>query len=169
MVIASQPYRLRAPLEFKAQKVVAPLVRALGKGGRLLGIHSYGHDPGLEIIQKVWPGENPFHHTRHDLMRAAKADLGREARRYNFNTYADARSLFRYEMHTLPTEISSSIGTSTLFAAWNAAIYVAQIEDQRLSEVLGKTHYLDATRDVLQKHGALWFLDESYVISRKRD
>ena len=169
MVIASQPYRARASLEFKAQKVVAPLVRALGKGGRLLGIHSYGHDPGLEIIQKVWPGENPFNHTRHDLMRAAKADLGREARRYNFNTYADARAIFRYDMHTLPTEISSSIGTSTLFAAWNAAIYVAQIEDQRLSEVLGKTHYLDATREVLQKHGALWFLDESYVISRKRD
>ena len=169
MVIASQPYRARAPLEFKAQKVVAPLVRALGKGGRLLGIHSYGHDPGLEIIQKVWPGENPFIHTRHELMRAAKADLGREARRYNFNTYADARAIFRYDMHTLPTEISSSIGTSTLFAAWNAAIYVAQIEDQRLSEVLGRTQYLDATREVLQKHGALWFLDESYVISRKRD
>ena len=35
-------------------------------------------------------------------------------------------------MHTLPSEISStasSIGTSTLFAAWNAAIYVAQVED----------------------------------------
>jgi hypothetical protein len=169
MVIASQPYRLRAPLEFKAQRVVAPLVRALGKGGRLLGIHSYGHDPALEIIQKVWPGENPFTHSRHDLLRAAKADLGRDARRYNFNAYADARALFRYDMHTLPTEISSSIGTSTLFAAWNAAIYVAQIEDQRLSGVLGSTQYLDATREVLQKHGALWFLDESYVVSRKRD
>ena len=69
MVIASQPYRARAPLEFKSQKVVAPLVRALGKGGRLLGIHSYGHDPGLEIVQKVWPGENPFAHSRHDLVR----------------------------------------------------------------------------------------------------
>src|SRR4029077_6991922 len=138
MVIASQPYRARASLEFKGQKVVAPLVRALGKGGRLLGIHSYGHDPGLEIIQKVWPGENPFIHTRHDLMRGAKADLGREARRYNFNTYADARSLFRYDMHTLPPEISSSIGASTLCAAWSAAIYVAQIEDQRPSDVLGK-------------------------------
>ena len=169
MVIASQPYRLRAPLEFKAQKVVAPLVRALGKGGRLLGIHSYGHDPGLEIIQRVWPDESPFVHSRHDLMRAAKAELGKEARRYNFNAYADARALFRYDMHTLPSEISASIGTSTLFAAWNAAIYVAQIEDQRLSDVLKSTHYLDATREVLQKHGALWFLDESYVVSRKRD
>jgi len=169
MVIASQPYRLRAPMEFKAQKVVSPLVRALGKGGRLLGIHSHGQDPGLEIIQKVWPGENPYAQSRHDLLRAVKGDLGKEARRYNFNAYADARALFRYDMHTLPSEISSAIGTSTLFAAWNAAIYVAQIDDQRLGEVLGKTQYLDATREVLQKHGSLWFLDESYVVSRKRD
>jgi hypothetical protein len=169
MVIASQPYRLRAPLEFKAQKVVAPLVRALGKGGRLLGIHSYGRDPGLEIIQRVWPDESPFVHSRHDLMRAAKGELGKESRRYNFNAYADARALFRYDMHTLPTEISASIGTSTLFAAWNAAIYVAQIDDARLAEVLRDSRYLDATREVLQKHGSLWFLDESYVVSRKRD
>ena len=169
MVIASQPYRLRAPLEFKAQKVVAPLVRSLGKGGRLLGIHSHGQDPGIEIIQKVWPGENPYTQSRHDLMRATKTELGKDSRRYNFNAYADARALFRYDMHTLPSEMSSAIGTSTLFAAWNAAIYVAQIDDMRLSEVLGKTHYLDATRDVLQKHGSLWFQDESYVVSRKRD
>ncbi|HUG75960.1 MAG TPA: hypothetical protein VML57_00565 [Burkholderiales bacterium] len=169
MVIASQPYRARAPLEFKAQKVVAPLVRALGKGGRLLGIHSYGHDPGVEIVQQVWSGEDPFLHGRHDLLRAARAELGKEARHYNFNAYADARALFRYEMHTLPSEISASIGTSTLFAAWNAAIYVAQIDDARLGEALRDTRYLDATRDVLQKHGSLWFLDESYVVSRKRD
>ncbi len=169
MVIASQPYRLRAPLEFKAQKVVAPLVRALGKGGRLLGIHSYGRDPGLEIVQHVWPSENPYVHSRHDLVRAAKSELGRDSRRYNFNSYADARALFRYDMHTLPTEISASIGTSTLFAAWNAAIYVAQIDDARLAEVLRDSRYLDATREVLQKHGSLWFLDESYVVSRKRD
>jgi hypothetical protein len=169
MVIASQPYRLRAPLEFKAQKVVAPLVRALGKGGRLLGIHSYGRDPAVEIVQRVWPGENPFTHGRHDVMRATKAELGKDARRYNFNAYADARALFRYDMHTLPSEISDSIGTSTLFAAWNAAIYVAQIDDARLAAVLGERRYLEATREVLQKHGSLWFLDESYVVSRKRD
>ncbi len=169
MVIASQPYRLRAPLEFKARKVVAPLVRALGKGGRLLGIHSYGHDPGLEIVQHVWTGENPFLHSRHDVLRAVKGELGRDGRRYNFNAYADARALFRYDMHTLPSEISSSIGTSTLFAAWNAAIYVAQIDDVRLGEALRGTRYLDATREVLQKHGRLWFQDESYVVSRKRD
>ena len=32
-----------------------------------------------------------------------------------------------------------------------------------------ESDYLDATREVLQRHQALWFNDESYVISRKRD
>ena len=27
----------------------------------------------------------------------------------------------------------------------------------------------NATREVLRKHGGLWFYDESYVISRRRD
>ena len=63
----------------------------------------------------------------------------------------------------------SSIGTSTLFAAWNAAIYVAQVEDHRVAEAAADGRYLAATSEVLQKHGALWFFDESYVISRRRE
>ena len=169
LVIASQPYRARASTEFKAKKVIAPLARALGPGGRLIAIHSHGDDPGLEVIQKIWPGEHPFHTDRHALLRATKEELGSAGRDLNFNAYSDSRSLFKYQMHTLPTEIAESIGTSTLFAAWNAAIYVAQIEDQRLEEVLNNSAYLEATKDVLHRHGGLWFWDESFVISRKRD
>ena len=168
LVIASQPYRARAPVGFKAGRIVAPLARSLAPGGRLIGIHSHGNDPGLEIIRSIWPGEDPFTTDRHSLLRAVKAELGGAGRRLNFGAYADARSLFRYDMHTLPTEISDTIGTSTLFAAWNAAVYVAQIEDQRLSEAIGSGAYLEATKDVLRRHGGLWFWDESYVISRKR-
>ncbi len=171
LVIASQPYRARASLDFKAKRVVAPLAKALGPGGRLIGIHSHGNDPGMEIIQKVWPDDNPFIHDRHQIMKAVKHELGPAGRDLNFNAYADNRSLFRYDMHTLPSEISesSSIGTSTLFAAWNAAIYVAQVEDHRVAEAAADGRYLDATREVLRKHGALWFFDESYVISRRRE
>jgi len=57
LIIASQPYRARASTEFKARRVIAPLSRALGNGGRLIGVHSYGHDPGAEIAQRIWPGE----------------------------------------------------------------------------------------------------------------
>src|SRR6202161_2833920 len=42
LVIASQPYRARASLEFKAKRVIGPLARALGPGGRLIAIHSHG-------------------------------------------------------------------------------------------------------------------------------
>jgi SAM-dependent methyltransferase len=169
LVIASQPYRARSPLEFKARRVVAPLARALAPGGRLIAIHSHGNDPGLEVIQRIWPGEDPFTTDRHALLRATKAELGSAGRDLNFGAYADARSLFRYDMHTLPSEISETIGTSTLFAAWNAAVYVAQIEDQRLSEAISSGAYLEATKAVLRDHGGLWFWDESFVISRKRD
>ena len=168
LVIASQPYRARVPTAFKAERVIAPLVRALQAGGRLIGIHSRGQDPGLEIVQRVWPGEMPFATSRQELLSAVRRHLGDEARAYKFNAYADARAIFRYDMHTLPTEISASIGTSTLFAAWNAATYVAQIEDERLAEVVTDRSYLDATSEVLREHGSLWFLDESYIISRKR-
>ena len=122
----------------------------------------------MEIIQKVWPGDNPFTTDRHQILKAVKHELGPAGRDLNFNAYADNRSLFRYEMHTLPSEVSESIGTSTAFAAWNAAIYVAQIEDDRLGSVVSDGRYLDATREVLRKHNGLWFYDESYVISRRR-
>ncbi len=172
LIIASQPYRARASTNFKARRVIAPLARALAPGGRLLGIHSCGGDPALEIVQKVWPGEQPFETTRQALLAATKTELGKSAHNFQFVSNSDSKALFRYDMHTLPGEIdeaSASIGTSTLLAAWNAATYVAQIEDQRLEVVMQNDAYLTATREVLNKHGGLWFFDESFVITRKRD
>jgi hypothetical protein len=168
LIIASQPYRARAPIEFKTRRVIAPLARALGPGGRLIAIHSHGNDPGLEVVQRLWPGDNPFIHDRHQIMKAVKQELGPAGRELNFNVNSDNRALFRYDMHTLPSELSDSIGTSTLFAAWNAAIYVAQVEDHRLAAVVNDGRYLDATREVLRRNGGLWFFDESYVVSRRR-
>lgn len=123
----------------------------------------------MEIIRKVWPDDNPFITTRHDILKAVKQELGSDARDLNFNAYSDKRSIFRYDMHTLPNEVSSSIGTSTLFAAWNAAVYVAQVEDERLEEATLDGRYLEASREVLRERGGLWFFDESYVISKRRD
>src|SRR5258708_4921211 len=169
LIIASQPYRAKSSVNFRAKRIIAPVARALRAGGRLIGIHSHGEDPGLEIVQAVWPGENPFAVSRHELLRAVKYELGSAGRDLNFNAYADNRSIFRYDMEALPNEVTGSIGTSTAFAAWNAAVYVAQIEDDRLTEMTENGRTLDATRDVLRKHNGLWFYDESYVISRRRD
>jgi SAM-dependent methyltransferase len=168
LVIASQPYRARSSLDFKAKRVIAPLVRALGPGGRLIAIQSHGNDPGHEIIQKIWPGDNPFQHDWHQILKAVKQEIGPTSRDVNFNVAPDDRSLFRYDMHTLPSEVKGSIGTSTAWAAWNAAIYVSQVEDQRLAEVTNDRRYIEVTTEVLRKHGGLWFWDESFVISRRR-
>jgi hypothetical protein len=169
LVLASQPWRARMGAEFKVQKVLLPLARSLAAGGRLLAIQSCGHDPGQEIIQQLWPDEHPFQVDRHELVSTLRRELGRDAREFNFSALTDEKAVFRYEMHTLPSEIGDRIGTSTLFAAWNAAIYVNQIEDERLDSVVTNGAYLAATQKVLQKHGGLWFNDEAFVVTRRRD
>jgi len=69
LIIASQPYRAIASAESKAYNVITPLARALAPNGRLIGIHSIGKDPGMEIVEAVWPGENPFTVSRHEILR----------------------------------------------------------------------------------------------------
>ncbi len=170
LILASQPFRLHASTEFKAGRVLAPLARALRPGGRLLGIHSAGHDPGHEIVQQVWPGEDPFTTSGADMLEGVRAALAADAIGFAFEPAPAGEPPLRYQMHTLPEEIDSEealIGTSTLLAAWNAATYVAQIDDDRLTQAMSSSAYLDATRAVLKQHGALWFDDECYLVVRK--
>jgi hypothetical protein len=167
-VVASQPWRARMPADFKAKKVLAPLARSLAPGGRLLAVQSYGRDPALEIVQKLWPDEDPFQVDRRQLLAALAAELGSEAAQFRLDVPRDEEAIFRYEMHTLPNEIGDRIGTSTLYAAWNAAIYVNQIEEERLDAVVDTGAYLDATQSVLHKYGGLWFNDESFVVTRRQ-
>src|SRR5260370_174036 len=82
------------------------LVRSRRPAGRLIGIHSHGDDPGMEIIDGVWPADNPFTSHRHAILRHVKHELGAAARHYNFNASSDARSVFRYLMHPRPDEVN---------------------------------------------------------------
>ena len=169
LVLASQPYRLRVSSEVKSRNVLLPLVRSLGRGGRIIGIHSSGDDPGHQILKEIWPNDNPFVSDRHSLLKAVKNELGSDARHYNIKANSDNRSIFKYTMHSLPSELEASIGTSTLFAAWNAATYVGQIDEQRLEAAMKSVDYLSITQKALKQYGGLWFNDESYTISRKND
>ncbi len=165
LVLASQPWRARVSTSFKVSRVLAPLARCLRSGGRILVVQGYGRDPGLELIQEIWPGENPFQADRHALLDALSDELGSSVNHLQFDRIPDSESIFRYQMHTLPSEIGSSIGTSTLLAAWNAAIYVAQIDDERLQKAVSSRDYLDATARIIRKHDGLWFNDESFVVT----
>jgi hypothetical protein len=71
------------PAEFKAQKILAPLALSLAPGGRLLAIQSCRHDPGLEVVDRLWPGENPFQVGRGALLSAVENELGDEAEAFD--------------------------------------------------------------------------------------
>ena len=164
-IVAAQPYRSRLQAETKVAYVLEPLCRALAPGGRLIGIQSTDKGPGMDIVRSLWPDDTPFPTSRHELIKVlSKALKGR--RDLAFDPLSDADSLFRFHLRVMPSEVGESIGTSTLLAAWNAAIYVAQIPDDRLREVLSKGRYVDVVCDVLRRHGGLWFTDESFVVTR---
>jgi hypothetical protein len=169
LVLASQPYRARVPVEFKASRVIAPLARALGPAGGCWESIRTATIPGSRSCRRSGPTSSRSATDGTTSCARCVPSSGKDARHYNFNAYSDARAVFRYDMHTLPTEISASIGTSTLFAAWNAAVYVAQIDDERpRRRARLSANTWKRRREALQAHGGLWFLDESYVISKKR-
>jgi hypothetical protein len=169
-ILASQPWRARTSAEFKAEKIIAPLARSLAPGGRMLVVQSCGGDPAEEVIHHFWPNEVPFPVGRGDILREFKRYMGKEARHYNTKDLPDKSAIFSYRMHSLPSEIGgASIGTSTLFAAWNASTYVNQIEDERIHKVISKGKYLEATAQVLNRYGGLYFNDETFVISRNKN
>ena len=120
----------------------------------------------MDIVHRIWPEEDPFPVDRHELLADLRDELGAAAREFDLMALPEDESRLTYSMHTLPDEIHKTIGTSTLYAAWNAAIYVAQIEDERVEEATIEGKYLDATAQVLHEHGALWFNDETFVVRR---
>jgi hypothetical protein len=165
LALAVQPYRSRTSAEGKVRMVLAPVARNLRVGGRLVVVQSTGHDPGMEIIRRIWPDEQPFATPRHTLINEMQAQLAGGG--FSFEGASDDRALFSYHLHAMPSEVSSKISTSTMLAAWNAAVYVAQIEEDRIMAELERGAYLDATTDVVRRHGGLWFQDESFVVVRK--
>ena len=164
LMIASQAYRARTPIEVKVRNVLVPLARSLAPGGRLVGVHARGDDPGLEIIRSVWPGEDPFPHRRQAILAEAARQLSDND--LSFPELSDAESVFRFRLHTMPSEEAEHIGTSSIVAAWNAATYVAQIDEARLEEATSSGVYLEATRRVMQAHGGVWWNNERYLIAR---
>ena len=165
LVVMSQAYRAKTPVDRKVRNVLVPLARALAPGGRLVGIQSYGDDPGEEIVHGVWPDEEPFPHGRRAIVDEARLRLGDTD--FAFHPLDDEESIFRYSMHTMPSQETEHIGTSSLVAAFSSAAYVAQIDEGRLSHAMHSGAYLDVTAKVIEKYGGVWFHDESFLITRR--
>ena len=166
VVVAAQPFRARQTAKIKVRNVLAPLARCLAPGGCMVVIQSTGKDPGMEIIRGVWPGEDPFLTPRQELLRELSSQLGESHTELRYLTYPDSRAQFHYELRLPPAELETNISTSTVLAAWNAATYVAQIEDERLRPAMSRGDYIYVTSQVLQKYRGLWFVDESFNVAR---
>ena len=168
LILAVQPYRARLSAERKVDYVLGPMAEALAECGVMIGVQATGQDPGMDIVREVWPGERPFQTPGPTLVRLLMERLAKTQpeRRYLERTGAGETGLFRYHMHTMPSELGESIGTSTLMAAWNAAVYVAQIDDERLNEAMADNRYLAATAEILERYGGLWFIDEIFSVQR---
>ena len=166
LVIASQPYRAGLPAATKVRRVLAPLARALAPGGRMIAIQAKGGDPGLDIVQRLWPDARPFASPRGAVIEVLGQTLAAEHPDLSIPALSDEAAGFRYALRLNPYETESNIGTSSLHAAWNAAIYVAQIEDRKLAGPMQDGSHLDVTRDVLRSREGLWFNDECIVVAR---
>ena len=166
LVVAAQPFRARLTAKVKVRNVLAPLARSLAPGGRMVVIQSTGKDPGMEIIRGVWPGEDPFLTPRQELLGELSSQLGDSHPELRYLSYPDSRAQFRYELRLPPSELETNISTSTLLAAWNAATYVAQIDDERLTPAMSRGDYIDVTSEVLKKYRGLWFVDEFFNVTR---
>ena len=166
LIIAAQPFRARLAKEAKVRNVLAPLAVALASGGIMVVIQSTGKDPGMEIIRRIWAGERPFRTPRLDLLRELQAQVGERAPDLKYVSYVDSRAEFRYFLQLSEAASAGAIGTSAILAAWNAAVYVAQVEDERLADAMRDGAYLDVTAQVLHKYGGLWFTDESFIVTR---
>ena len=166
LIIAAQPFRARLTAKVKVRNVLAPLARSLAPGGCMVVIQSTGKDPGMEIIRGVWPDEDPFLTPRQELLRELSSQLTDSHPELRYLSYPDSRAQFRYELRLPPSELETNISTSTVLAAWNAATYVAQIEDERLRPAMSRGDYINVTSQVLKKYRGLWFADESFNVAR---
>tara|TARA_B100000497_G_scaffold81951_1_gene91384 strand:- start:2783 stop:4219 length:1437 start_codon:yes stop_codon:yes gene_type:complete len=166
-IIAAHLYRHDRPISFKIDKILLPLVKCLAPGGRALVVQSYGNDPAHEIAHQFWSEEELPTDGRQKLIAGLKHAIGDDTLQYKFTGATDKTSLFRYDMHTLPIDINEQTGISTLLAAWSNAVFVSQVPRAKVDALVNsREDYLKASTNIINKHGGLWFINESFVIKR---
>jgi hypothetical protein len=164
LIIASQPYRSRITAEKKVKYVIQPMLKALAPQGKLLTIHACGKDPANQIIQKLWPNENPFPSLSGDIIRFIKLNLNEHfLKQLSFKK----KQQIRCNLRALPNEISGGISTSIIFSAWNAAVYVNQIDEEKILRAQKSSLYENIVSEILSKHKGLYFNNELFVIEKK--
>ena len=167
--VLNRPYLHSHTMKFRTDFVLKPLAERLVAGGRMAVVQSCGQDPAHEIVEKMWPGIPVPVVSRHDIIREFRRALGGERADFTFGGMTDTRSLYRFDMHTLPIFEGSEIGASALSSAWSNAVYYAQVKEELIQSAVDEgSRHLEVTRDVLVRNGGLWFVNEMFSATRKR-
>lgn len=166
--LLNHPYLQSHTMRFRIGHILAPVVSALAPGGRMTVVQGHGQDPAHEIVRRIWPDQPMPVISRHDIIREMRRAMGEAQSEFTISGLTDATSLFRFDMHTLPVFEGSEIGALSLASAWNNAVYFAQVKEELAQAAIREgTRYLDITRDVLNEHGGLWFVNETFTVTRK--
>ena len=140
------------------------MIEALKPKGKLLTIHASGNDPANKIIKKIWPKENPFPSLSNSIIHYLKKNLDKNLlSKLNFRD----KKIIKCKLRALPNEWSGSIATSLIFSAWNASIYVNQIDDDKVMKVEKSKNYEDVVLKIVTKNKGLYFNNEIFVIEKK--
>ena len=164
LIISSQPNRSRISAEKKVKYVIDPMIRSLDTKGKLVVVHACGNDPGNKIIKKIWPKEKPFPSLYGSIIQYIKKNTDKEIlKSLKFNK----KQTIKYVLRALPNEISGGIATSLIFSAWNAAIYVNQMDDDKVMKAEKKSNYEKVVKNIVAKNKGLYFNNEIFVIEKK--
>ena len=164
-VLLNHPYLHTHTMTFRTHYVLGPMAERLAPGGRLTVVQSLGQDPAHDIVKRVWPDQPLPTTSRHDIISAMRKHLGQQE--FSFSGLTDTKALFRFDMHTLPISPDRPLGALSLNSAWNNAVYFAQVREDLAQEAMqAGAGYLDATRDTIEAHGGLWFINEAFSITR---
>jgi hypothetical protein len=168
--LLNHPYLQSHTMRFRIDHMLHPVVEALAPDGQMTVVQAHGNDPAHEIVRRIWPDQPIPFVSRYDIIRELRRALGGAQAGFTFSGLTDAKSLFRFDMHTLPVLEDQEIGALSLMSAWNNAVYFAEVKEEFSQAAIREgTRYLDITRDVLREHGGLWFVNETFSVCRKPD
>lgn len=160
-IIAAQPFRLRRPPAQVAEKVVAPLLRLIGAGGRMVLVYSSGRDFTTPLLRLLCPGVQPYRHAAPAKLLAALGKLPEAAGlrqrtaelRYNFiNLYLGRREF--------------SLGN--ILSLWKAVTYVGQISDAEARDFPFNRRMEQAMSAHIAKTKDLSFVNNVIVFSKPK-
>ncbi|MEM7303557.1 MAG: hypothetical protein AAF468_20960 [Pseudomonadota bacterium] len=164
----NHPYLHSHTMRFRVEYILAPIIRHLAPGGQMKVVQSTGEDPAHEIIRHIFPDQTLNCISRHDIISELRKFLGSEQKELSFSGLTDTRSLYRFDMHTLPEIAADDERILPLQEAWNNAVFFSQLnEELAQSAVYDGTRYLDVTEKILRQHKSMWFVNEAFAVTRK--